>query len=62
MEEIRADVPVVGGLSGTLAALAARTEGAEVCVAMRDGAEATGNSALAGGVFAAVIRRVFLSG
>lgn len=56
MEEIRADVLVVGGgLAGTLAALAAREEGAEVCVAMRDGAGTTGNSARAGGVFAAVL-------
>ena len=56
MEEIRTDVLVVGGgLAGTLAALAAREEGADVCIAMKGEAGLTGNSARAGGVFATVL-------
>lgn len=56
MEEIRTDVLVLGGgLAGTLAALSAREAGAEVCVAMKGRAGQSGNSARAGGVFAAVM-------
>ena len=56
VEEIRTDVLVVGGgLAGTLAALAAREEGADVCIAMKGEAGLTGNSARAGGVFATVL-------
>lgn len=56
MEEIRTDVLVVGGgLAGTLAALAAREEGADVCIAMKGEAGLTGNSARAGGVFATIL-------
>ncbi len=55
MEEIRTDVLVIGGgLAGTLAAMAARAEGADVCVAMKGGVGRTGNSARAGGVFATI--------
>ena len=46
---------VGGGLAGTLAALAAREEGADVCIAMKGEAGLTGNSARAGGVFATVL-------
>lgn len=56
VEEIRTDVLVVGGgLAGTLAALAAREEGADVCIAMKGEAGLTGNSARAGGVFATIL-------
>ncbi len=56
MEEIRTDVLVLGGgLAGSLAALSAREEGAEVCLAMKGRAGQSGNSARAGGVFAAVM-------
>ena len=56
MEEIRTDVLVAGGgLAGTLAALAAREEGADVCIAMKGEAGLTGNSARAGGVFATIL-------
>lgn len=55
MEEMRTDVLVVGGgLAGTMAAMTAREEGAEACVAMKGGVGRTGNSARAGGVFATV--------
>ncbi len=53
---MRTDVLVVGGgLAGTLAALAAREEGADVCIAMKGEAGLTGNSARAGGVFATIL-------
>ena len=56
VEEIRTDVLVIGGgLAGTLAALAAREEGADVCIAMKGEAGLTGNSARAGGVFATIL-------
>ena len=56
VEEIRTDVLVVGGgLAGTLAALAAREEGADVCIAMKGESGLTGNSARAGGVFATIL-------
>jgi len=56
MEEIRTDVLVLGGgLAGTMAALSAREEDAEVCIAMKGRAGKSGNSARAGGVFAAVL-------
>ena len=56
MEEIRTDVLAVGGgLAGTLAALAAREEGADVCIAMKGESGLTGNSARAGGVFATIL-------
>jgi len=56
VEEIRTDVLVAGGgLAGTLAALAAREEGADVCIAMKGEAGLTGNSARAGGVFATIL-------
>ena len=51
MEEIRTDVLVLGGgLAGTMAALSAREEGAEVCIVMKGRAGQSGNSARAGGV------------
>ena len=56
VEEMRTDVLVVGGgLAGTFAALAAREEGADVCIAMKGEAGLTGNSARAGGVFATIL-------
>ena len=56
VEEVRTDVLVAGGgLAGTLAALAAREEGADVCIAMKGEAGLTGNSARAGGVFATIL-------
>ena len=56
VEEIRTDVLVVGGgLAGTLAALAAREEGADVCIAMKGESGLSGNSARAGGVFATIL-------
>ncbi len=54
-EEIRTNVLILGGgLAGTLAALAAQGEGAEVCCAFMDMPGRSGNSARAGGVFAAL--------
>ena len=56
VEEIRTDALVAGGgLAGTLAALASREEGADVCIAMKGEAGLTGNSARAGGVFATIL-------
>ena len=48
-------IGVGGGLAGTLAALAAREEGADVCIAMKGESGLSGNSARAGGVFATIL-------
>lgn len=56
-ETIRCDVLVVGGgLAGTRAAMAARRAGASVCLVLKGRLGASGNSFLAGGRIAAVLR------